>query len=533
MIDTFKKLFVFGRESRLDKAVATVQSSATLAPVQAMQSAGEWLAQELRRAEHRRDGLAIMRAIDDDLRSILEGAMAGMLEAKTNHARLNLLLQTTVPFCAVILEAYTEALRRDMVELARKPANAPLVQASVANWLYWIGRDHVVRFVREPKMDRLPWHEIGPAAEFALSLGGTFASRIARPDGEAGRLQKQLSHLVLLSRTLTPDLQGRQLLIADRVADTLASFIKVSDKHSSQTPFGQANSDDNPPTMLTRMPTQALVQGRGLFYGLEKTLMELVALENIITSQGKVPQKMNADEHLEVAETLVVIKHLKNRWSGREVKRQAERKAISGSLTICYDFGAIRRMVVQATQETKTRTNETTIERAMVEDVSATGVGLQLNKHTGWLKVGMLMGVKTDKDVNWRIGIVRRAIARGQGQMVAGVQLLARDPESVRLTRRANVSQWDMVSDHQSWDNLLGLYLRPDPLNENSHLLILAKADLVAGKTYGAPATREGDLAFRVISQQEIGADCVIYRVERLATVAGDTQTGAKRDSSS
>ena len=515
MIDTLKKLFVFGRESRLEMAIATIESAASLPPVQAMQSISEWLQQEQSRAENRSDGLVVLRGIDAHLRTIVEGAMTGMLEAKSNHARLSLLLQTTVPICSAIVDAYTDSMRREMVELGRKPANTPLLQISVANWLYWIGRDHVVRFVREPKADRLPWHEIKPAAEFALGLSGTLTSRMGRPDSEAGKLQKQLAHLVLLSRTLTPDLQGRQLLIADRVADVLASFIQVSSQHSSQTPFGQANDDDNPPTVLTQMPTKARQDGHGLFYGLEKTVLELVALENLITAQNKVPQKMDPTGQLDVAETLVVLKHLKNRWTGRDMKRQSERKTISGSLSLCYDFGAIRRMVVQATQKTTVRSNETTIERVLVEDVSATGVGLKLPKRSSWVKVGMLVGIKTDKDVNWRIGMIRRAIVRGHDDIMAGIQLLARDPESIRITRKAQVSQWEMVTEHHAWDNLLGIYLRPDPLNGNLHLLIVAKAELEIGKTYVAPATREGDIAFRVISQQELGADCVFYRVER------------------
>lgn len=533
MIDTLKRLFVFGRESRLEKAIATVQSAAELAPMQAMQSLQEWLNQELRRGKERQDGLVILRGVDASLRTILEAALAAMLDAQSNHARMNLLTQNMVPFCDIILSLYTEALRREMVELARKPTNTPLVQASVANWLYWIGRDHVVRFVREPKTDRLPWHEIRPAAEFALGLGGTLSVRITQKnEGDAGRLQKQLAHLVLLSRTLTPDLQGRQLLIADRLADALAGFISVSDQHSSATPFGQVDNNDNPPTVLTRVPTQLKQEGKGLFYGLEKSLRELIALEQLIANQRSVPQKIDPSGKLELAETLTVIKHLKNRWSGREIKRMAERKAISGSLNIVYDFTAVRRLVAAAQQQSNTKTLEPTVERAQVEDVSATGVGLKLVKHTGWLKVGQILGVRTDKDVNWRIGIVRRAIARAQGEMLAGVQLLGRDPESVRLTRRAKVSQWEKVTDHQSWDNLLALYLRPDPLNGNHHLLILAKPELELGKIYSAPGTREGSLSFRIVNQHEIGADCVFYRAERLVeteepTAPGDTSNNS------
>ena len=528
MIDNLKKLFVFGGESRVARSIETVEGFRSFAPTQALQAATDWLHQESRRGANYRDGLAVLRAIDDMLRVIVENALNAMLDSQANHTRMGLLLQGTVPYCATIVANYTEAMRRELVELARKPANASLVQASVASWLYWLGRDHVVRYMRDPKDDRLPWHEIRPTAEFALDQGGGFAAKLSKPDGEAGRLQKQLAQLVLLARTLTPDLHGRQLLIADRLTDALAGFIHVSDQHSPQTPMGQAGDDDNPPTILSHMSLQTKHTGRGLFYGLERSLQELVVLEQMITTQHKIPPKVDPFNKFDVAETLVVIRYLKNRWSGREVRRMAERKAISGSLTVAYDFGVIRRLIVQATQGTPAKTVETTVERAMVEDVSATGVGLKLVKHTGWLKISQLLGVRTDKDTNWRVGVVRRAIPSGHGEMIAGVQLMSRDPESIRLTRRAKVSQWERVSDVQSWENLLAVYLRPESLNDNQHIVILAKQDLEVGKIYGAPATRDGDLAFRVLAMSEIASDCVLYRCERLAEVtAKDTPNTA------
>ncbi|MGQ5523167.1 hypothetical protein ACUHMQ_07880 [Chitinimonas sp. PSY-7] len=515
MLNNLKQMLGIRRESRLEKAVATVDSAAALPPIQAMQSLTEWLGHEQRRATENRDGLLVLRGVDAMLRKIAEGGLVSMLDAQANHTRITLLSQNLVPFCSSIMMLYTEALRREMVEQARKPSNMSLVQAVVGNWLYWTGRDHVVRFLREPKADRLPWHEIRPTAEFALELSDKLGTRMTQKnEGEAGRLQKELAHLVLLSRTLSVDLQGRQLLIADRLAMALAGFISVSTEHSTATPFGQADNTDSAPTILTRAPTRSKSEGKGLFYGLERTLMELVAMEHLIGGQGKVPAKINPDGKLDVGETLGVIKHLKNRWSGQEVKRMAERKPASGSLTISHDYVAVRRLIAAAQQKSTAKTHEPTVERAMVQDVSSSGLGLKLVQHTGWLKMGMILGIKTDKDTNWRVGIVRRAVTRAQGEMTAGIQLLGRHPESIRLTRRAQVSQWERVTEHQSWDNILGVYLRPESLNADHHILVLEKPELEVGKTYAAPATRDGDLSFRILSQQEIGADCVFYRAE-------------------
>jgi hypothetical protein len=512
VLDKLQRLI--GRESRLDKAAAIVASARGLANVQAMQSLTEWLDQEQRRTAERKDGLMLLKHVDADLRAVMDEALESMVAAQSNHARMSLLLQTVVPYCAAVLGLYATALPRELPILGQSSGNAGVIQGAVANWLYWLGRDHVVRFVREPKMDRLPWNEIRPSVDFALRQGGSIASRIAKPDGEAGRLQRHLAHLVLLSRTLTPDLQGRQLLIADKIAQMLSVFIVMSEQHSSSTPFGQIHDNDNPPTMMTQLPTAA--NPKGLYYGLDKSLLELAALENLLITQGKMPPKLDTSGTINVAETLAVIKYLKARWSGREVKRMATRKRLSGTLSVAHDFGALRRVIVQATSGAQTKTVEHTVERCEVEDVSATGVGLKLVKHNGWAKVGMVVAIRTDNDRNWRIGMLRRVVTRAQGEVQAGVQLLCRDPESVRVVARAKVSQWEAVSDVQSWENKLAIYLRPEPLNDNQHVLITAKHELQAGMSYGVPSTRDGDHVLRVISLMEVGADCALYRCELL-----------------
>lgn len=510
MLNRLKQLV--GIETKLDKAVAAISQAVAQQPINAMQAVQDWLDHSAPAMAKDRDTLEILNAVDTSFRQIFDAAMAAMVQAQLNHTRLSVLLQTAVPFCDRILSFYTEALKRDVEGLARQPSNTPLVQTAVTHWLYWIGRDHVVRFVRQPRADQLPWNDIRPLTEFALKLDGGLAAKLGRPDGEAGRLQKQLSHLVLLSRTLTPDLQGRQILVADRIADALSGFIKVSDTHTDQTPFGQASDANNPPTMLTQSSGAG---GKGLFYGLDKSLMELAALETLITSQNKVPPKVDPYGTLDVAETLAVIRHLKNRWSGRDIKRQADRKAIQGKLKIAHDFSILRQMIsLAANPNTSLRGVYGTSETCEVEDVSATGIGVILNGHKGWAKIGLLVGLKTENDINWRIGVIRRVQPVRHEVVQVGIQFLSRDPESVRVTVRAQVSDWEKISDVQSYDNNLAIYLRPEALNQNAHLLICNKNDLKVGSRYGIPGCRDGDLLVRIIEQAELGPDSVIYRVE-------------------
>lgn len=523
MLNKLKNLL--GIKTRLDKAKAAVDGAAAQPSVTAMKAIQDWLEHSLPGMVAKKDSLETLRLIDPQLRAILEGIMASMVEAQFNHTRLSLLLGHATPYCSLIVNTYADAIRREAQAMSKNSANAPLIQACITNWLYWIGRDHVIRFVKQPRTDELPWNEIRPITDFALKLDGGLASKIGKADGEAGRLQKQLSHLVLLSRTFTEDMRGRQILVADRIADALSGFIKVSDSHSEQTPFGQNTQGNSPPTMLT----QSAATNKGLFYGLDKSLLELAALENLISTQNKVPSKVDPYGMLDVAETLAVIRYLRNRWSGRVVKREADRKAVTGKLKIAHDFNVLRQMIslVGAQNTSSLKGIYLTVEDCEVGDVSATGVGVKISSRKGWAKIGLLVGLKTERDVNWRIGVIRRVQPVKHDETDVGVQFLSRDPESVRATVRANVSDWEKTTEVQSYDNKLALYLRPDELNSNNHLLICGKAELKIGGKYTLPGTRDGDLAMRVTDQQELGPDSIIYRCERLSVTRTSSDSDA------
>lgn len=513
----FNKLkHLVGIETRLEKSLTSVAAAVALPPVNGIAAIIDWMEHHAAAMAREHETLEIFRAIDGDLRKILEATMAAMVEAQFNHTRLNLLLQQAIPYCERIQIEYSNAIRREAEILAKQSSNTPLIQACVANWLHWVGRTHVLRFVRQPRNDELPWHEIRPVTEYALKLNGGIAAKLSGPDGEAGRLQKQLSHLVLLSRTLTPDLRGRQILVADCIADAVSGFVKVSTTHSEATPFGQnTQAGNSAPTMLS---VSAADSGKGLFYGLDKGLLELVALENLITTQNKVPPKVDPYGTLDVAETLTVIRHLKNRWSGRVVKREADRKQVTGKLKIAYEFSVLRQMIsLVGHQGSSLKGVYNTVEECEVEDLSATGIGVKLNSRKSWAKIGLLVGLKTERDVNWRIGVIRRVQPVKHTEVQIGVQFLCHDPESVRATMRAKVSDWEKTTELDSYDNKLALYLRPSDLNEQSDMLICARTDLRVGQGYMLPATREGDITVRVTEQVELGPDSVIYRCEKLA----------------
>lgn len=506
----FSKFFTFGKTKKLlAQAGAMLDSAQSLASVQALQIVGVWLKEHQPTYRQRNIRLQLLEKIDIPVRAMLEQSLQDMIDAYANQARLNILLQTATPLSELLLELSKEALTEEAPALKGKSASSALLFSANSAYLYWLARSHAICSVRKPVSKEFPWPEVYARFEEAVRL----------MPAERGKLQKQMAYLFLLVRSLSSDLNGRQMLIAERLIQSISSFIDMGGKSSPQSALGVDYSKAGAPTLITQIPTQ---QGKGIYFGLDRSLMELIALENLLSSTNKVPSKFDPHGKLAVAETLSVIKHLKNRWSGKQVKRNAKRVNSEGSVQLVYDYVAVRRCLAQQEAEFYQRTSAKTVEKTIVqcglEDISATGYGLMLKANSQWAQVGMVVAIKQDAEHKWALGIIRRLILREGGKFLAGIQLLSTAPESVRITERAATSQWEQVTDVATWKNHLAILMEPSPLNHNQLTVMLAKADLKAGQIYSVQHASQQESALKIVHQQEIGADFIQYTCERAAS---------------
>jgi hypothetical protein len=512
MLDHVKRIFPFGNQARIDKFAARLQGKLGSSALLAMQNLTDWLNLPATRLEIDGGGLALLQSTNDVFRGLIDEAMQDLIAASNNQAKTTLLLRALVPYCALLRDIYGGLLSRDILDASRRGGNVALIQAAVGSWLFWNGRCFFVRFLQDGRPIKLPWHEIQPTATFALGLDDG-----AKRDGDAetddtARLRRQLASLVLLSRSLSTDLQGRQLLIAERIADSFADHTRVSTRHGAETPFGHANNDDNPPTVLSQLPTRTGVVDRGLFYGLDESLQELVRLDYQIKLQGSLPTTIDPAGQLNVAEVVVVITHLRNRWSGQRIKRQAERRSFSGTLAVVH---GVDQLTVAISPQTPVlsygRAPAAVHEPAEIVDASLIGLGIKLTRHTGWIKVGQLVGLKMDSEPFWRVGMVRRAVLTGHREVHAGVQLVGREPQAASLRRISRVGSQSGAKDVVAQQSSQALFVRDEAGNGANGLLISASSDLEIDATYALTLPNQPEIRFRVGGIQELGSDCILY----------------------
>ncbi|WP_374348051.1 hypothetical protein [Chitinimonas sp.] len=511
MLENVKRILPFGQSGRIGKFSAALNSRLDASPILAMQALTEWLGKESIRGQIQEDGIELLQANDEALRAVAEAAVRALLDASTNQAKTTLLLRALVPYSCMLRDLYGSLLASDIVSAAKKAANAPLIRAAVASWLFWNGRYFFARFVQDGRPSKLPWHEIQPTVTFSLALPGNSRQTAEAQEAEQAPLRRQLASLVLLSRSLSGDLQGRQLLVAERIAESFADHTHVSTQHSASTPFGHARNDDNPPTVLSQLPTKSEQAPQGLFYGLAESVKELVRLEYQIRLHGELPPALDGGQQLSVAEVLTVIKHLQHRWNGQRIKRQSERQHFSGDVTVLHGFAAIsERLLPPAPRRPYALDPARHDEHAEIVDASLHGLGLKLVKHTGWLTVGQLLAIKLDSEAFWRLGIVRRAVLLGHREMQAGLQLLGKAPELVKLRRRSQIAQLDSSSELAPQQAQNGLLLQGDGPNEPP-LLICAGHDLEVEQSYDIDLASSERLTLRIGGVAELGSDCVLY----------------------
>lgn len=503
-----KILELAGFPGLMSQARDIVQTVEKQPPTQAAASLLNWLPPAVERCNSHVQKLELLNTISPSALSIISNFHRDLMAGENNLVKTNLLLQNSAPLAAWIRDQYFMHLHHGM-PILQKSGPIPLWGTAVANYLDWNSQAFILAFFTPPTPKGFDWHKMYPIYEPTKHMLDRESGKLlsSRNDGHRLQLQKSLSRVLLLVRSLSSDLSGRQILIAARIVEMLHPFLRMADTHGAHTPYGTDIHNINPPTLLDgEKPPQA---EHKLFFGLEQALIELVAIENLLLSQEKMPSKILVADSQTTAETLSVLKHLRNRWSGRQMVRKANRTATHTVVEIDYSLTTIRRHLAGEASQTLGQQSKTR-QRANVEDMSATGYGLQVDAPSPWATVGSLVAIFPPQSQQWVIGTIRRILPRPNHKLMVGVQLLALQPQSLRLYATAKVSEWEMVTHQNTYSNYLTIYLPPSPLNSGQASLLTEDRVLTAGHIYRTQYQGE-TMWLKVQAVLELGADYVQY----------------------
>ena len=479
-------------------------------PSQAVKTLIDWTDNTVERCDSSPAILEVLNSINDAAEQVLRRLHQDLMAGEGNLVKINLLLSAGHDLTAHLRDLYFTNLRQGEAVMI-KNGNLPILVRAIACYLSWRAHNFILAFYTPPAPSGFEWHQVyplyAPVHELLLHGSPRLLALTMRKETLLLHMQRSMSRLLLLVRSVSSDLSGRQTLIANRLVDVLHPFAALSDTHSAQTPYGTNIHDIAAPTLLDgQKPPQS---EHRLFFGLEQALIELVAIENLLLSQNAVPAKIALDKSQTPAETLAVLKHLRNRWSGRHQTRKANRMTVGQPADIVYELASIRRHLL-GEHSLALQGGRGQRARCMVEDMSATGYGLLVEVPAPWAAVGGLIAVFTPENERWVLGTIRRVLPRPQQKVLVGVQLLSLTPEAIRLTEASKVSKWEVVTNVQTFDNHMVIYLPASALNSGQASVLAEDRVLGPGKVYQTQAMGK-PLWLRIQSVLEIGSDYVQY----------------------
>ena len=324
------------------------------------------------------------------------------------------------------------------------------------------------------------WGEIARCTSFAEVGGGADAVVEIYP-GDSGSVRHEFLRIMMFWAASPGGLAQVEQDIAERVIVLVTPKFGFSVKPSESSEYCFDLDGQRPP--LRWMPSVPPMVAPRYFDAIEahKAVQALLAT---LTSTGVVPSDLVLSAGANTAAATRVLNYLLLNWAKEMPPRAAERRKTAISLRIVHGYenvlGAVAPELAGSGDELDFA-SATEYETWVAEDVSARGYGMVAPAGKGgWLKVGVLVGVRTESESSWSIGIVRRVKGDAHQQFRIGVQLIAKAPMPVNLS---------LADGGAKSENALLLAPTPSP---NGSLHVVARRDIFFGNVqwegvYGNP----------------------------------------------
>jgi hypothetical protein len=274
-------------------------------------------------------------------------------------------------------------------------------------------------------------------------------------------------HILMLNQANSGTLYPKQIDLLDRWLSNWHELLHL-DTHpgSNINIFVIDLSADHGPRRVRKPDTSRSMR----FWNTSDLLLKLKDLQ-VALREGSTPAQLGLTESARTSESLELLEHLQHSWSSladRE-QRRAPRKPIKRLVDVAHGLRAITSQIKAAsvpasapaiaspygtglnykeeddvhvygfvTDRTRelvshmhapTILNSPEVERWVIHDESECGYGAIVeSRDKDWLRVGVLIGIKSHNAREWQIGIVRR-LSRVNGDTCSvGVETLAEPP---------------------------------------------------------------------------------------------------------
>ncbi len=326
------------------------------------------------------------------------------------------------------------------------------------------------------------WKEIGRYTAFAEK--GGFADKLVElyPVSGQSTVHYEFLRLMMLWASSPSGLSPVEQDVAERIIVHLTSKFRFEMTQWDDCGYRFDLDGILPPLRLTRSTT---INAGTRFFDASEARQAAQAMLSLVTGTGSMPAGADLGPGVEAVTVAKVLKHLLFNWAKEMPSRASERRRTAMTLHVVHGFQNVQGAVAPELSEGLDFSDTLAYDTWIAEDVSVGGFGVIVPANKGeWLKVGVLLGVRTEIESSWSVGIVRRVKSDEHRQHHAGIQLISRTAQLVHLRTLAAVEQGGKRQ------SAILLSTQPSP---NGSLHVIARHDLFDGKEpleamYGNPA---------------------------------------------
>ncbi|MBI1174307.1 MAG: hypothetical protein GC139_03455 [Sideroxydans sp.] len=297
--------------------------------------------------------------------------------------------------------------------------------------------------------------------------------------------QRELLRALALYLSSPGTLAPNQIEVSFRIAGRMVSFFEFSPEPDLTRPYfidlahpvepGYAGSD---PQLTPEMR----------FFGMNRAIPRLTEIVHQ-NEQGMLDEERRFGNEFTPDGKLTVLKHLMQHWGELHLHRHQERRGISSEIEVVHGFKSVSKLVahieldhvVGLSAEEVGMLEERdsvglsgveenyTSENWLVQDMSNNGLGALMPQAAGgWVKIGMVCGLKGKQSSLWWVGMIRRLKTDAPGKVHAGIEILTKKPLAVWLRALGKgvetTSNWETSSGSFEYD-YLPVILLPDEHN--------------------------------------------------------------------
>jgi len=379
--------------------------------------------------------------------------------AKTHYARLsqeylasrlhkyqeNLLWTTIFQFCKQLSSAYLDCIEafntvaKHKAGLAsRLPVIATRTTAALAMQLKW-------GLLRYGPVDEQIWADLGKVYAFAEARAIHRTENAMYPAlYGASSVCREFLKALMLAVSSTDKLLPIQLEIAERIVSHFSGWFTIELSPSPATPYYFDLNGSAPPA---RRLQDADLGGNLRFFGPGKSSREL---DNLIHSIkiGPTPDELNLGPAYTQRAVIEVLRHFAQFWAAKPPARKAERRNSMNRLAVLHGYEQIFSTLCRRGEDSAEPDGA---ESWIAQNISAGGYGAVIENVKGdWLRVGGLVGIKTEAEREWSIGIIRRLSRDSQHQRHVGIEVLARSVQPARLFEIQAATESALTIDSQN-----------------------------------------------------------------------------------